>query len=163
MKVQALIALKADFPLPVLLQITGLARSTFFYHQARLQAPDPRAKVERSKRGGIVAGVTTTFGDRVVKPRGRGRQTALGAAGLVALIALSACTTVSAIQSGGQRNAAPANPAPVVSALGAISAFVVIVLAILVACALVLLIVFLRLRIAELKHAAPVKTNPSDQ
>lgn len=42
MKVQALIALKADFPLPVLLQIAGLARSTFFYHQARLQAPDPR-------------------------------------------------------------------------------------------------------------------------
>jgi putative transposase len=41
-KVQGLIALKADFPLPVLLQITGLARSTFFYHQARLQAPDPR-------------------------------------------------------------------------------------------------------------------------
>lgn len=42
MKVQALIALKADFPLPVLLQVAGLARSTFFYHQARLQAPDPR-------------------------------------------------------------------------------------------------------------------------
>lgn len=42
MKVQALIALKADFPLPALLQITGLARSTFFYHQARLRAPDPR-------------------------------------------------------------------------------------------------------------------------
>ena len=42
MKVQALIALKADFPLPVLLQVAGVARSTFFYHQARLQAPDPR-------------------------------------------------------------------------------------------------------------------------
>ncbi|UVJ41246.1 IS3 family transposase [Arthrobacter sp. CJ23] len=41
MKVQALIALKADFPLPVLLQVSGLARSTFFYHQTRLQAPDP--------------------------------------------------------------------------------------------------------------------------
>lgn len=40
MKVQALIALKADFPLPVLLQVAGVARSTFFYHQARLQAPD---------------------------------------------------------------------------------------------------------------------------
>jgi putative transposase len=39
-KVQALIALKADFPLPVLLQVAGVARSTFFYHQARLQAPD---------------------------------------------------------------------------------------------------------------------------
>ncbi|MFF2029703.1 IS3 family transposase [Arthrobacter sp. NPDC058192] len=42
MKVQALIALKADFTLPVLLQVAGLARSTFFYHQARLQAPDPQ-------------------------------------------------------------------------------------------------------------------------
>lgn len=42
MKVQALTALKADFPLPVLLQVAGLARSTFFYHQARLQAPDPQ-------------------------------------------------------------------------------------------------------------------------
>ena len=42
MKVQALIALKADFPLPVLLQIAGVARSTFFYHQARLQGPDPQ-------------------------------------------------------------------------------------------------------------------------
>ena len=42
MKVQTLLALKADFPLPVLLQVARLARSTFFYHQARLQAPDPR-------------------------------------------------------------------------------------------------------------------------
>ncbi|WP_425864114.1 IS3 family transposase [Arthrobacter sp. TWP1-1] len=39
---RALIARKADFPLPVLLQVAGLPRSTFFYHQARLQAPDPR-------------------------------------------------------------------------------------------------------------------------
>jgi putative transposase len=44
-KVQTLIALKADFPLPVLLQVAGLARSTFFYHQSRLQAPDPQAKL----------------------------------------------------------------------------------------------------------------------
>ncbi|WP_374152910.1 IS3 family transposase [Pseudarthrobacter sp. WHRI 8279] len=42
MKVQALTALKADFPLSVLLQVSGLARSTFFYHQSRLQAPDPQ-------------------------------------------------------------------------------------------------------------------------
>ena len=46
MKVQALIALKADFPLPVLLQVTGLARSTFFYHQARLQLPDPQEELK---------------------------------------------------------------------------------------------------------------------
>lgn len=42
MKVQALIALKADFPLPVLLLVSGLARSTFFYQQARLRSPDPK-------------------------------------------------------------------------------------------------------------------------
>ena len=42
MKVQALIALKADYPLPVLLLVAGLARSTFFYHQARLRSPDPK-------------------------------------------------------------------------------------------------------------------------
>ena len=46
MRVQALIALKADFPLPVLLQVAGVARSTFFYHQARLQAPDPLEAVK---------------------------------------------------------------------------------------------------------------------
>ncbi|MFD1214703.1 IS3 family transposase [Arthrobacter sp. GCM10027362] len=42
MKVQALIALKAGFPLPLLPQVWGLARSTFLYPQARLQAPDPQ-------------------------------------------------------------------------------------------------------------------------
>jgi putative transposase len=42
MKAKAIIALKADFPLPVLLQVTGLARSTFFYQQARLRGPDPQ-------------------------------------------------------------------------------------------------------------------------
>ena len=46
MKVQAIIALKADFPLPVLLQVSGLARSTFFYHQARLQTPDPQEAIK---------------------------------------------------------------------------------------------------------------------
>jgi putative transposase len=45
-KVQAIIALKADFPLPVLLQVSGLARSTFFYHQARLQTPDPQEAIK---------------------------------------------------------------------------------------------------------------------
>ncbi|NOJ60301.1 hypothetical protein [Arthrobacter sp. 260] len=35
MKAQTIIALKADFPLPVRLQVTGLARSTFFYHPRR--------------------------------------------------------------------------------------------------------------------------------
>jgi len=45
-KVQALIALKADFPLPVLLQAAALARSTFFYHQARIQGPDPQEAIK---------------------------------------------------------------------------------------------------------------------
>ncbi|MBG6226441.1 putative transposase [Arthrobacter sp. CAN_A2] len=47
MKVQAVIALKADFP-PVLLKVSGLARSTFFYHQARLLAPDPRQALKEA-------------------------------------------------------------------------------------------------------------------
>jgi putative transposase len=47
-RAQALIALKADFPLPVLLQVAGLARSTFFYHQARLRAVDPKAAIKAS-------------------------------------------------------------------------------------------------------------------
>jgi putative transposase len=45
-RVRALTALKADFPLPVLLQVAGLARSTFFYHQARLQAHDPQEAIK---------------------------------------------------------------------------------------------------------------------
>jgi putative transposase len=45
-KAQAIIALKADFPLPVLLQVTDLARSTFFYQQARLQARDPHEELK---------------------------------------------------------------------------------------------------------------------
>lgn len=50
MKVQALIALKADFPLPVLLQAASLARSTFFYHQARIQGPDPQEFIKAAVR-----------------------------------------------------------------------------------------------------------------
>lgn len=43
MRVQVVIALKANHRLAVLLQVAGLARSTFFYHQARLTRPDPQA------------------------------------------------------------------------------------------------------------------------
>ena len=46
MRVQALIALKAEFPLSVLLEVAGLARSTFFYHQARLRAVDPKEAIK---------------------------------------------------------------------------------------------------------------------
>ena len=48
MKVQAIIALKADFPLPLLLQVSGFARSTFFYHQACLQNPDLQEELRSS-------------------------------------------------------------------------------------------------------------------
>jgi putative transposase len=41
-KARAVAALKAEFPLPVLLEVAGLARSTFFYHQARIGRPDPK-------------------------------------------------------------------------------------------------------------------------
>jgi putative transposase len=42
-KSAAVAALKATYPLPMLLDIAGLARSTFFYHQAKREAPDPLA------------------------------------------------------------------------------------------------------------------------
>jgi putative transposase len=48
--VQAVQALKATFRLDVLLEIAGLARSTFFYHQARLARPDPHAAVDAAIR-----------------------------------------------------------------------------------------------------------------
>lgn len=46
MKARAVAALKADYPLAVLLDVAGLARSTFFYHQARLDAVDPQAELK---------------------------------------------------------------------------------------------------------------------
>jgi putative transposase len=39
--VDAVCALKAEHRLHVLLEVAGLARSTFFYHQARLTRPEP--------------------------------------------------------------------------------------------------------------------------
>jgi putative transposase len=41
--VQAILDLKAAHPLSVLLEVAGVARSTFFYHQERLKRPDPHA------------------------------------------------------------------------------------------------------------------------
>ncbi|MDH6284987.1 IS3 family transposase [Prescottella agglutinans] len=46
MKVDAVVSLKADHRLEVLLDVAGLARSTFFYHQARRHAPDPNAEIK---------------------------------------------------------------------------------------------------------------------
>jgi putative transposase len=45
-KVRAVVALKAEHRLDVLLEVAGLARSTFFYHQARLTRSDPRAELK---------------------------------------------------------------------------------------------------------------------
>lgn len=46
MKVRAVIALKAEHRLDLLLDAAGLARSTFFYHQSRLAQPDPQADLK---------------------------------------------------------------------------------------------------------------------
>lgn len=46
MKVRAVVSLKAQYHLEVLLAVSGLARSTFFYHQARLRDPDRRAELK---------------------------------------------------------------------------------------------------------------------
>ena len=107
--------------------------------------------MERSTGGGT---------NKVVRPR-RSRWAAIkGAIMLAVSMTISGCTTVSSIQSGVPRNAAPANPVPAFSVLGTISAVIMIVLALLAAYALVLVIVFLRLRIAELKRFAPPRNKP---
>lgn len=46
MKVRAVVSLKAQYHLDVLLAVSGLAWSTFFYHQARLRDPDRRAELK---------------------------------------------------------------------------------------------------------------------
>ena len=46
MKARIVASLKADYPLPLLLQVAGLARSTFFYHQKRLSEPDKHAALK---------------------------------------------------------------------------------------------------------------------
>lgn len=43
---RAVVSLKADHRLTDLLAAAGLARSTFFYYQARLACPDPRADLK---------------------------------------------------------------------------------------------------------------------
>jgi putative transposase len=58
-KVQAVVALKAEHSLGVLLDVAGLARSTFFYHQGRLYRPDPQA------------GLKTAIQDAVKDAKGR--------------------------------------------------------------------------------------------
>lgn len=77
MKVTAVIALKAEYRLAVLLQVSGLARSTFFYHQKRLNDPDPRQELKDA----IIEVFTTSqrrYGHRRVHAvlRGAGWQVA---------------------------------------------------------------------------------------
>lgn len=49
-KVNAVVALKAEHSLTDLLTAAGLARSTFFYHQARIDAPDGHAALKAEIR-----------------------------------------------------------------------------------------------------------------
>ncbi|SEB92051.1 IS3 family transposase [Arthrobacter woluwensis] len=50
MKALAVSSLKAEHPLPALLEAAGLARSTYFYHQARMSRPDPQAQLKDAAR-----------------------------------------------------------------------------------------------------------------
>lgn len=50
-----MIDLRAKHRLDVLIEIAGLARSTFFYHQARLDRPDPHSELKTA--------ITTTFAE----------------------------------------------------------------------------------------------------
>jgi putative transposase len=47
-KTQVIATLKARYPLAVLLAVAGLARSTFFYHQARMDRHDPQAELKEA-------------------------------------------------------------------------------------------------------------------
>lgn len=57
-RVLAVVSLKADHRLTDLLDAAGLARSTFFYHQARPAAPDPQADLKAA----LTAVFTTNYG-----------------------------------------------------------------------------------------------------
>lgn len=50
MKVHAVVALKAAHRLPLLLELAGLPRSTYFYHQQRLGWPDRQAPLKTAIR-----------------------------------------------------------------------------------------------------------------
>ena len=65
MKALAVSSLKAEHRLPVLLEAAGLARSTFFYHQARLGRADPRADLKEAVRAAF-EGAHGRYGHRRV-------------------------------------------------------------------------------------------------
>lgn len=58
MKVHAVVALKAEYRLALLLEIAAMARSTYFYHQARHARPDPQA----ARKAAIRSAVAQTHG-----------------------------------------------------------------------------------------------------
>ncbi|MEN4465396.1 IS3 family transposase [Mycolicibacterium fortuitum] len=45
-KAEAVTSLKAEYPLQALLDVAGLARSTYFYHQAKRDQPDPQSDLK---------------------------------------------------------------------------------------------------------------------
>ncbi|WP_308426078.1 IS3 family transposase, partial [Lentzea pudingi] len=55
MRSQVIATLKAEYPLALLLKTAGLARSTFFYHQARFTRPDPYAELKIEIAGAFAA------------------------------------------------------------------------------------------------------------
>lgn len=64
---KVVIALQAEHSLEVLLEVARLARSTFFYHQARLAGPDPQAELKtaitRSSKPTGVVGIAVSTGN----------------------------------------------------------------------------------------------------
>ena len=65
MKVAAVVSLKAQYRLDVLLDVAGLARSTFFYHQARLDRPNKHAAL-KAKIASVFSDSFNRYGHRRV-------------------------------------------------------------------------------------------------
>lgn len=60
-----MVSLKAQYRLDVLLDVAGLARSTFFYHQSRLGRPDKHAAL-KDEIASVFSGSFTRYGHRPV-------------------------------------------------------------------------------------------------
>ncbi|SNS89783.1 IS3 family transposase [Rhodococcoides kyotonense] len=65
MKVTAVVSLRAQYRLDVLLDVAGLARSTFFYHQSRLGRPDKHAAL-KAEITSVFSGSHNRYGHRPV-------------------------------------------------------------------------------------------------
>ncbi|WP_456283678.1 IS3 family transposase [Microbacterium sp. JZ101] len=64
----AVVALKAEHSLTTLLEVAGLPRSTFFYHQARLDRPDEHADLKGEIRR-IFDGFAGRYGHRRIRDK----------------------------------------------------------------------------------------------